>query len=247
MPAGYIHDQETGLYCLQSRYYDPAIGRFINADVFSATGQGFVGNNMFAYCGNNPVMNIDSEGTRYHAVKSLGDKQSKYIFDQTAAPYGTKEFQDVTVSYGGCGVVASYNALITLGSEKDFDEVLAYYNGDPNRTFMRGKLGILPGQVANYFESLGYHTITTNSVDGIDVLSKQADACIMFYIFPTQQDVCGIGLTLPAAHFVEYKYYSNQYIGRNTSATNGTSYFKYPSEYFYKYGRVYAEAVLIFK
>ena len=52
---GYVYDQETGLYYLQSRYYNPEIGRFINADALVATGQGLLGNNMFAYCLNNPV------------------------------------------------------------------------------------------------------------------------------------------------------------------------------------------------
>ena len=52
---GYYYDTETGLYYLQSRYYDPETGRFINADEFVSTGQGILGNNMFAYCGNNPV------------------------------------------------------------------------------------------------------------------------------------------------------------------------------------------------
>ena len=54
---------ETGLYYLQSRYYDPEIGRFINADAFVATGQDLMGNNMFAYCGNNPVNKADPKGT----------------------------------------------------------------------------------------------------------------------------------------------------------------------------------------
>ena len=55
--------QESGFYYLQSRYYDPSIGQFINADCFITTGQGFTGYNMFAYCLNNPVMYIDSSGT----------------------------------------------------------------------------------------------------------------------------------------------------------------------------------------
>ena len=58
----YYYDTETGFYYLQSRYYDPTVGRFINADVYVATGQGIVGNNMYAYCGNNPVIYIDADG-----------------------------------------------------------------------------------------------------------------------------------------------------------------------------------------
>ena len=59
---GYVYDNETGFYYLQSRYYDPALGRFLNADAFASTGQGILGNNMFAYCANNPVMGYDPTG-----------------------------------------------------------------------------------------------------------------------------------------------------------------------------------------
>ena len=58
----YYYATETGFYYLQSRYYDPAIGRFINADSFASTGQGFLGYNMFAYCGNNPINYVDMDG-----------------------------------------------------------------------------------------------------------------------------------------------------------------------------------------
>ncbi|MCI8620183.1 MAG: RHS repeat-associated core domain-containing protein, partial [Oscillospiraceae bacterium] len=59
---GYYYDTETGFYYLQSRYYDPAISRFINADSYGSTGQAFLGTNMFAYCNNNPVLGIDPDG-----------------------------------------------------------------------------------------------------------------------------------------------------------------------------------------
>lgn len=49
---GYVYDRETGLYYLQSRYYNPEWGRFINADNYPSTGQGLLGNNMFAYFSN---------------------------------------------------------------------------------------------------------------------------------------------------------------------------------------------------
>ena len=65
---GYYYDNESGFYYLQSRYYDPAICRFINADGYASTGQGFTGYNMFAYCLNNPIGLKDSGGSR--AVES---------------------------------------------------------------------------------------------------------------------------------------------------------------------------------
>ena len=59
---GYYFDSEIGMYYLQSRYYDPDTGRFINADGYITTGQGVLSYNMFAYCLNNPVMYIDPSG-----------------------------------------------------------------------------------------------------------------------------------------------------------------------------------------
>ena len=67
---GYHYDGDTRLYYLQSRYYDPATGRFVNADGYTSTGQGLVGHNMFAYCGNNPVIRKDSSGELWMAVAS---------------------------------------------------------------------------------------------------------------------------------------------------------------------------------
>jgi len=62
---GYYFDTETGLYYLQSRYYDPEVGQFINADEASyiyADGINY-GVNLFAYCENNPVNMHDPNGT----------------------------------------------------------------------------------------------------------------------------------------------------------------------------------------
>ena len=57
-----MYDEESGLYYLESRYYDPVTGRFVNADGYVSTGTGLMGHNMFAYCNNNPVMYVDPSG-----------------------------------------------------------------------------------------------------------------------------------------------------------------------------------------
>ena len=62
---GYVYDWETGFYYLQSRYYDPTVGRFISADVFLSTGQGVLGHNAYSYCGDNPVSRIDCNGASW--------------------------------------------------------------------------------------------------------------------------------------------------------------------------------------
>ncbi|MBQ7890026.1 MAG: RHS repeat-associated core domain-containing protein, partial [Erysipelotrichaceae bacterium] len=59
---GYVYDRETKLYYLNSRYYDPETGRFLNTDIYPSTGQGLIGNNMYAYCLNNPINCVDPSG-----------------------------------------------------------------------------------------------------------------------------------------------------------------------------------------
>ena len=63
---GYVYDREIKFFYLQSRYYDPELGRFINADAYASTGQGILGNNMFAYCLNDPVILVDNSGNAAH-------------------------------------------------------------------------------------------------------------------------------------------------------------------------------------
>ena len=57
------YDTETGFYYLQSRYYDPVVGRFLNADAIIGANGGIIGYNLFAYSNNNPVMFLDPTGT----------------------------------------------------------------------------------------------------------------------------------------------------------------------------------------
>ena len=62
---GYYFDSETGLYYLRSRYYDPAVKRFINADIpeiLTANFENFAQYNLFSYCFNNPVNLFDEKG-----------------------------------------------------------------------------------------------------------------------------------------------------------------------------------------
>ena len=61
---GYYYDTETDLYYLQTRYYDPEVGRFISQDDVSYLAPDSInGLNLYAYCSNNPVMATDPTGT----------------------------------------------------------------------------------------------------------------------------------------------------------------------------------------
>ena len=63
---GYYFDTEIGFYYLQTRYYDPTTGRFVTIDgIAYADPESINGLNLYAYCGNNPVMNVDPDGTAW--------------------------------------------------------------------------------------------------------------------------------------------------------------------------------------
>ena len=100
---GYYYDSETGFYYLQSRYYDPATRRFINADSYASTGQGFVGTNMFAYCNGSPVLSSDSGGQYSLTVSyTVSDGRSHNDINYSrakAVAYARKYWSDPNPAY----------------------------------------------------------------------------------------------------------------------------------------------------
>ena len=59
---GYRYDSEIGMYYLNSRYYNPEIGRFINSDGLLGLEGDILSTNMYAYCGNDPINHTDNSG-----------------------------------------------------------------------------------------------------------------------------------------------------------------------------------------
>ena len=72
----YVYDTETARYYLQSRYYNPGTGRFLCSDTFLSTGQGMLGNNMYAYCLNNPINMFDYAGTDAIYISKTSGEES---------------------------------------------------------------------------------------------------------------------------------------------------------------------------
>ena len=70
---GYVFDEETGLYYLRSRYYNPRWGRFVNAD------GAIIQKNLFAYCSNGPIVGYDPSGfERVKLTPHRSDSSEKY-------------------------------------------------------------------------------------------------------------------------------------------------------------------------
>lgn len=87
---GYRFDVETGYYYLQSRYYNPQIGRFISADgILGETGN-LLTQNMYAYAGNNPVMNLDPNGDFYGTLFIFTVLTFAILGGSTSIQYGAE-------------------------------------------------------------------------------------------------------------------------------------------------------------
>ena len=120
---GYYFDYETGLYYLQTRYYDPQTCRFISADSIEYLDPETLGGlNLYAYCGNNPVMAVDPEGTwDWNGFwKKVGDwfvDAGNWINNNIIQPIGTFFKENWDVILAGvliCGAVAV--SVLTFGA-----------------------------------------------------------------------------------------------------------------------------------
>ena len=147
----YYYDSDLGMYYLQSRYYDANICRFINADCYVSTGQGILSVNMYAYCGNNPVMGYDPFG--------MWTISFSFGYDITFFYWGVSG--TISLSFDDDGNVAIQNSysepyyendgktmhlgLMDVGAAISFqwtnDDTIRDLNG--NTTYLGGSVGIL--------------------------------------------------------------------------------------------------------
>ena len=84
---GYYYDAEIEMYYLQSRYYVPEWGRFLNADKLFIAGNALTAANMYAYCNGNPMMWVDVSGAKAEWV--LADEFS--VVNQWGSMLGLSE------------------------------------------------------------------------------------------------------------------------------------------------------------
>lgn len=189
---GYVCDTETRLYYLQSRYYDPEICRFINADGYASTGQGLLGGNAFAYCLNCPVMGYDPSGCRpiwehdygkgVIGYTDTGTRKSKTINGQKLPQFANIPYLISTIGFSGCEAIAVYNALVLTGHEvsfndvkHSFEEVFKYGGG----IGLRGLAGAAPIDILivlskyniRYKELFSIEEFTSINTRGVFILS----------------------------------------------------------------------------
>ncbi|MGN0179302.1 MAG: RHS repeat-associated core domain-containing protein [Monoglobaceae bacterium] len=122
---GYYYDSETGMYYLQSRYYDPGYKRFINADeptlITELTKASVLGGNLFAYCENNAVNAVDPLGTRTYFINGINNNSSKGIpdyatnFNKKLSALGVKNLRAIGIyKEKKVGVVSTVKGVVKV-------------------------------------------------------------------------------------------------------------------------------------
>lgn len=122
---GYYYDQETNLYYLNSRYYNPEMGRFINADGIIGANEDILGYNLYAYVSNNPVNFSDPTGQSvwsWAKNKILKPMASGILqsFVDAGKPFGADFVAEAGHGTGYKGKLNMFGiTVIDLGTSKD--------------------------------------------------------------------------------------------------------------------------------
>lgn len=150
----YYYDTETGMYYLNSRYYDSNIGRFINADNVLYSGDYTISHNLFVYCNNNFITNIDETGTFFKKIGKIIKKTVKNKIDKvnkTINAIKKGNVEGVIDAKGGFGFEMSNN-LLSVGFDKSmgWDNQNGHYVSTSGGLFA-GNFGIA-GDIKTYDE-----------------------------------------------------------------------------------------------
>ena len=128
--TGQQYDDVTGQYYLRARYYNPVAGRFMQEDVYQGDGL-----NLYAYCGNNPVVYDDPSGYASTSIGKACPPQGKISESVDETSYGK--------SSSNCTELVPYYPA-NNGAESDSGSVPnSLLQGDPNT---RVYLGIIDGE-----------------------------------------------------------------------------------------------------
>ena len=175
---GYFYDAETGFYYLNSRYYDPGTCRFINSD--EQLNNDLSGNNLFAYCSNNPIIRSDTEGSGWWipacaAVGAVLGFAGKVISNVTT---GNKWYTGVIGATIG-GLVGGLLAGVGLGKASGFAG--AFIESTVNQAISYSKYSWLSGskqktRTKNNFVNSAVNIAKDTLIDGTVALATNKAA-----------------------------------------------------------------------
>lgn len=195
---GYYYDEELGMYYLNSRYYDPEVGRFISPDTTDIleVQDDLYDKNLYAYCDNNPVMRIDSSGAVWHlAVGAVVGVATQFVADvgiglATGSSFGEVISSLSLVDYAaaaiggaiaasGIGFAGAVVANATLGGTTylancSYKGVKANKKDFIASTVIGGVAGAIGGPGANGKNMRGVYSRSKQVINATKSVRKQA-------------------------------------------------------------------------
>ena len=140
---GYYFDSETGFYYVSSRYYDPEIGRWINADIpetLTKDFENFAQYNLFAYCFNNPVNMSDDAGTWPSWATKLVIGVGAIVIGATIVA-ATAATGGAAAAFAGALITgvktAAISGIVAAGTSATVTAVVSVTSGDDANTTLK--------------------------------------------------------------------------------------------------------------
>lgn len=140
---GYYYDDETGLYYLNHRYYNPEIARFISPDLILGANGDLLSYNLYAYVGNNPISNYDRTGNKSllnKIISAVVSFMTIRIANSLKNASGKKNNKDRCIS-GVCLPPKTPSGLASVTSDVSINNKIVKSNEHSTETAYLGEKG----------------------------------------------------------------------------------------------------------
>ena len=177
--SGGVYDEKTGYYYLNSRYYNPNNGNFLSQDSYRGEHTQQETCNLYGYCSGNPVSFVDPSGhAPSRATQHFNYNRQKhysgyrYCYGQANGGVGDMRYGNYTLSFNGCEVIATYNAIVARVGGIHLAWVIWYYEVYGG-LWRDGYFGTKPGYIG---ACLRYFSVKNTYYRDFSKISKQVNS-----------------------------------------------------------------------
>ena len=238
---GYYYDTETGYYYLQSRYYNPQWGRFLNADGYINANGDLIGYNMYAYCSNNPVMYTDPTGN-----SKIADWAIKTLVESKPVEFAIRVYAEIWADSIMIHCVGKSNldpqAIADANWYSYYDNTLVIHNPiEGISSFAIGNTIVLSTEFKNKNYEREFtlkhergHLMQEKDLGGGKYFVSVAIPSVLYYSFSTVMEKgFGISYFSDLYHSMPWEYKAND--NTNNTKGNETPWAKDLSDKYYSF------------